>query len=117
MEILKFIEQLGAPAVFVIILLKMILDFYGSFQRKKEQQNTEKSNCKLNEELINTFWEIKKTTDKLYEMHNKYDEDGLPIWYVKRSSSEEMNKILKELSDIMKENLLIMRQVYKKLDK
>lgn len=40
---------------------------------------------------------IKNRVDSLYEMHNKHDQDGIPIWYVPRSSVETQKEIVDRL--------------------
>jgi hypothetical protein len=56
----------------------------------------------------------------LYDQHNKYDQDGTPIWYVPRSLSETQEDIVKALMNIAKQQektTYILEQIIKQIDK
>jgi len=44
--------------------------------------------------------EDKRMIKALYDMHNKYDEDGAPLWYVPRSWSSTQSHILETVGEI-----------------
>lgn len=42
----------------------------------------------------------KALVHKLYEMHDVKDEDGIPVWHIRRSMIREQSEIRKVLSDL-----------------
>lgn len=43
--------------------------------------------------------EVKTVSDKLLEMHARFDKDGLPLWYVPREWGEAQRDLLKEVKE------------------
>lgn len=52
---------------------------------------------------------------ELYKMHAKYDEDGLPLWYVPRSWAESQKEIVSALRAVAEDQRRI-AEVLDKLD-
>lgn len=48
---------------------------------------------------------IEDLTVKLHEMHNRYDSDGTPIWYVPRSWADTQKDIVDHLHSITEMNM------------
>ena len=40
------------------------------------------------------------TVDKLWEVHDRRDQDGVPVWYVPRSWAETQEKVMEVLRDV-----------------
>jgi hypothetical protein len=51
---------------------------------------------------------LENQTDQLYKWHNVLDDDGVPIWYVRRSLEEA---ILKLSDNIMKQTIVYDKQL------
>ena len=48
---------------------------------------------------------IAENTSKTLDMHNRYDSDGTPLWYVPRSWSETQKEIVDQLRIITETNM------------
>ena len=82
------LTQYGVGAAIAIIILKLVFDFIKTF-RKPQQNNSIDPN-----RIENKLNEIHELTKKIWDIHNKYDADGSPLWYVPRSWHDMQMKIL-----------------------
>ena len=81
----------GVAAVVTIALLKMIFEFIIAFLKKEGPVNTVK--CSVSKEVV----EILDLVKKLWEIHNKYNEDGAPKWYFPASALKGIQDELKKI--------------------
>jgi len=94
---------------FLITIFKLVFD-----------KTIPNKNDKDIERLSDKFKKIEYYTRELHDMHNKFDIDGTPLWYVPRSWSETQDKILdcvKEISGTQKELGKIMEKTVGVLDR
>lgn len=83
----------GVAAVVTIALLKMIFEFIIAFVKKEGPVNTVK--CSGSKEVV----EILDLVRKLWEIHNKYNEDGAPKWYFPSSVLKDVMDEIKKLEE------------------
>ena len=76
----------------------------------------------LYEEIHNVktvSYENKELNQKLWDLHNRFDEDGMPLWYVPRSWSKAQDKIMDaclEISQTQKSIASTLKAISKKMD-
>lgn len=81
--------QLGVGGVFVIVVLEKVFTFLKGFKNKK-------GDCE----------ECQRILMELFKMHNVKDEDGVPVWYLRRSLESAIEKLVVSISaqtDVFKE--------------
>jgi len=50
--------------------------------------------------LLQSISSMTITVDRLWEVHNKHDQDGVPVWYVPRSWAETQEKVVENLRQV-----------------
>lgn len=70
------------------------------------------------------FEELKKNVDWIKEIHDRYDANGVPLWYVPRTwktdldniddMTKDLNRTLSSIKDCIKEQNGILREILKK---
>lgn len=113
------LQDLGITVIAMILVLKLVLDFFRKrkFYGQEEpficsEKDFEK--CKL---LLET---LKSDINKLMELHNKFDADGIPLWYTPRSWSETQIEIIQTCQTISANQRSILRtieRIEQRLDK
>ena len=90
---------MGGPLTFAAVVVGFLFNYLRGKKKDKDREakvaNDHK--CYLEKEL----WECSANIKKLLEMHEKYDEDGTPLWYNRKSVSERILKTLEELVTTM----------------
>ena len=81
----------GVAAVVTIALLKMVFEFIVTITKKETPTNV--ARCLDAGAMV----EMRNQVKKLWEIHDKYTEDGAPKWYFPYTL---MNSILDELKEI-----------------
>ena len=81
------LTQLGGAGLLVLILLREI---FGFLKNKGVRNGYEE-----HQDKISQIYEWQKD---LYRMHNVYDDDGVPKWYVKKSVESALESIAECLS-------------------
>ncbi len=81
------VMDLGVGATFSLIIIKMVFDFVKGRKRNGDDGYKEIEKIKA------VSYDIKNKLDDLHEWHNVRDNDGVPIWYVRRSLEEAINKL------------------------
>lgn len=115
----KIVEKLVCVIVDKISPKKCILSPEDKLEIK-EHCNVLAKDCGLSRSEEEALFQIKDYTRELKEMHNKYDEDGTPIWYFPKSSEKTQDKMLESLNKISNSQDQISRilvGVLEKLDK
>ncbi len=99
------IKELGIGGAIVAIVLSQVFSFlmdFGAIPRAPVPTNPSAMDVESRE----MFTRMAADTRRLYEMHDRRDEDGVPLWYVPRSMTkavEEQTKVLQELHMSIKE--------------
>lgn len=119
--------QLGVGGILVVLVLRIVFDFLKDKKRTgtstfkeitcsdlivKEVQET----LILSKAIIKKLDKMEQTEDKLFDMHNKCDEDGLPLWYMPRSMKDilvKMEDTLQELTNVIRTNTAILVRLEK----
>ena len=70
------------------------------------------------------FEELKNNINWVKEIHDRYDANGVPLWYVPRTwktdldniddMTKDLNRTLNSIKDCMKEQTVILREILKK---
>jgi hypothetical protein len=76
---MDYVLELGIGGLFAILVIKIVFDF---LLRKK--------NCRV---TADACIECREMVARLYEMHNRKDNDGVYVWYVRRSLEEAIVKL------------------------
>jgi len=109
-------ENITVLGLFVVILLAAIKEIFG-WLRQKNLQNSEtrlkaveksvndikSANTKMKDDI---FEPMLKKLDILYDWHDLSDQDGVKIWYVKKSLEETMRDTSKAMIIIAKNSEL-----------
>lgn len=88
----------GVVAIVMAIFkgLEKLTDMAFRYFRKNQPSKTD---TRL-EELAEDVEQIKAKTDKMYDMHNAYDSDGRPLWYMPRSIFDLQEKMVDKMHEI-----------------
>ena len=91
----SWIGQVGVGGIFVVLVLRMVFDFLEKREKKKNNGNTSDLGAtgKKVHILLQKVEKIEKQTQDLYDWHNKEDEEGVKIWYVRRSLEEAITRL------------------------
>ena len=82
----------------VVVLIKLIEFLINALVKKKDTPNQELlKGINKQKELSHNILTLVTHLD---DMHNKYDEDGTPLWYVPRSWVDTQNHISVSLRDM-----------------
>jgi len=91
-DVSKYSSADGIVFAIIILFFREFFAFLFSVLRKKKNGNSEI------EEIRSLVEYLKVKVGKLYDMHNRYDDKGIPIWY----SSRGMEDIVREVLDLIK---------------
>lgn len=80
---------LGAIIVISLGLLEIVKMMVGRFVPKFSTNKNEKCAFIVGKKLD----KIADDTEKLYELHNVKDRDGVPVWYVRHSIDDSLKSI------------------------
>ena len=73
----------------IVKIFDKLFDFFIEWIKKDKQ-----------DKIDNNATEVYDLTKKMYDMHNKMDSNGLPIWYTPRSIETSISNISNCISDI-----------------
>jgi len=82
-----------AGGIAVILVLFKVFDYF-----TKKKLDTEL--LKIIEKVYKKMAEIEDQTKETFKLHNRYDEDGIPLWYFPRSYGETQSKVVAILQEI-----------------
>lgn len=99
------LTQIGIPAAIVVIILREVFNFL------KSRKPDNKTQCALGKERVdqmtqeikevqNSAKETNEIVQKIFDMHNIKDNDGVYSWYVPRSWSDIQKDIVVILQHI-----------------
>lgn len=85
------ITQLSVGGIFAILVLKIVFEFVSKAKAKRCNNNDKYANIlqRIQAECI----QVNELATKLYDMHNKTDEGGVYVWYVRRSLEDAIIKL------------------------
>ena len=89
----EYIGQLGVGGIFAVLIIRSFIDFV---KYKKNGKNNGKEDIDI----------IKDKTIKLFEMHNHYDNDGVPSWFTPRYLVVTQKEIIgtqRDITDLIKD--------------
>lgn len=107
-----WLGQVGVGGIFLILVLRMVLDFVSKYEQRKaaaksgggdiaaQRSATTGEHSILERKLIVLLKKveiIEKQTDDLHQWHAKEDDDGVKIWYVRRSLEDAMMKLAESM--------------------
>ncbi len=104
--------ELGGVAAAVVVL-KLVFDFVkpiimkgkgetpdvATLQELKDSINVLRSELNITKE--NTFKEL-KLAEKLFEMHDRKDIDGVYVWYVRASLADSVQRLAEAVDQMVK---------------
>ena len=118
------VMQLFMLAIFALGAMQIVKIIHtwwnkGKLKTQEKQVNEDKGKWKAIMEQVLEELKIRneradKIYDKvqwLYEVHHKFDDDGVPIWYVRKS----LEKVIVQLADSIKKQTEIMGQIFEEL--
>lgn len=103
--------------VLVRIVERLVLNI---LNRNKEEEGTPLTGTILTTTSQQQIKEIHNMQCRLFDMHTKYDNDGMPLWYYPRSTKEENKEILvlqRSVLEKITEITHIQERIVKLLDK
>ena len=75
--------------IFAWLVIKEILKYVGGKTDRRKLAGEED----INRDTKKKIDQIYTWTERLHEMHDKTDEDGVPVWYVRRSLEKSIEKL------------------------
>ena len=101
MEIAGF----GTGAMVSLLMLKEASSFFKERKNGKDHQNHQYN-------LVEKLDELSRQMENLYDWHNVRDQDGVPVWYFKRSLEDTLDK----LSDSITKQTLAMERIVLRME-
>ncbi len=89
---MDIVTELGIGATFSLIIIKMVFDFVKGRKRNGDGDSKEIEKIKV------MVYKIKDDVEDLHEWHNKEDDDGVKVWYVRRSLEDAISKLADNIS-------------------
>lgn len=102
--------ELGAGAVFALLLIEKVFGFLKSWEAKRITQRTHDSSRPRRhtpeevKELLPIMRTVNENVEWMRTMMEVKDADGAPIWYNRRSSEDATREAIKELTHATREN-------------
>ena len=96
MEIAGF----GSGAMVSLLMLKEVSSFLKDRKNGKNHQSHQ-------HDLTDKLDDLSRQIENLYDWHNVRDQDGVPVWYFKRSLEDTLDK----LSDSITKQTLAMERI------
>jgi hypothetical protein len=98
----NWIGQVGVGGIFLILVLKMVLEFVQKYKAKQDGQTvgTSGEHSILEKKLMVIMHKVEKIerqTDDLHTWHDKEDGDGRKIWYLSSSLTTAMDRLATSL--------------------
>jgi len=94
------LSQLGVGGVFAVFIIREVFNLL-------DKRKTANGSIEPDDSIKKTIYQISKQIDDLHDWHKVTDEDGVKVWYVRRS----LETSLKDLSD----NIRIQTEVLQKI--
>lgn len=87
----------GQIALIGVMVVWILREVFGFLRKKAEREDITCANCpQLTAELQALRQTLKPVTAQIHDMHdwhNKEDDDGVKVWYVRRSLETAINKL------------------------
>jgi len=84
------ILQLGVGGIFAVLVIQMVLNFIKPMMPNIFGVNAQDEATK---EITKILYEIRHLTKELHTWHDRRDEDGVPVWYIRRSLEDSIEKL------------------------
>jgi len=98
---MDYLLELGIGGIFALFLVREFLA-YTAKNKKKD--------CSTEDER---FRQLEKKIERLYEMHQVFDENGAPIWYRKKLTEIRVDKTYHVLNNLQQSQLAIYELIKK----
>lgn len=98
--------------IFAWLVIKEILKYVGSKTDRRKQADEEN----INKEMKIKIDKIYTWTARLYDMHDKTDDDGVPVWYVRRSLEKSIDKLAENIDKQTNVFTLLIDKINSKVD-
>lgn len=102
----KNLIEYGVAICVIVVVLRLVLDFLLNWKKAKANGNDggflsfrSGSDCKRCEQK---FDQILRLTENLWTMHDKYNDDGSPKWFVSQGQFDKINAHVKEVEKCQK---------------
>lgn len=109
-------EELTGIGLVLALFVFGVREFFG-WLSKKNLQNTDGRIKALEDEVAKTnksIEQIKKQTEDLHEWHDKSDQDGVKIWYVRKSLEDALKDHAEAVATLAK-NAELQTQILQQL--
>jgi len=103
------IAQVGVGGIFAVLVIREVLNFL----TKRNGADKDKGG-KLDRVILAALQEMKPKLDELHKWHDQRDQDGVPVWYIRRSLEEAVDK-LAESQQMLSDNIRNMTIILERL--
>ena len=91
--------SLGVGGLLVVIVLREVF----SFLKDRKPDGANDTAAERIEKTLKLAYEIKEMSSDLWEVHNVRDQDGVPVWYIRRGLEESIEKLAEAIT-VMSQN-------------
>lgn len=105
------LNEVGLGVTIAVIILREVFNFLK--ERKDPRGSCYKLIGKDLGNMASDLGQVKRQTDTLFSLHNRYDEDGSPLWYVPRSWA----KIQADIIDLTREIVQTQKMIASTLER
>jgi hypothetical protein len=94
----ELLTQLGVGGIFALLIIREVLGFLS--KRKERGNGNGNGNGKpamtaaVQSDLFQLLREINEGTKELVRLHDVKDEDGVPVWYVRKSLERQIEQLV-----------------------
>lgn len=100
----QLFTQLGVGGIFALLIIREVLGFLS--KRKERGNGNGDGNGKstmsatMQSDLFQLLREINEGTKTLVRLHDVKDEDGVPVWYVRKSLERQIEQLVKGVDQL-----------------
>lgn len=89
----SWVGQIGVGGIFVVLVLQLVFKFLEKWRHKDGDTKDIIPSGKKAAVLLQKVEKIERQTQELHDWHNKEDEEGVKIWYVRRSLEDAISRL------------------------
>ncbi len=94
--------EFGVAGIFAYVIIKEVLTLWS--KKKNGKNGIVNQRCIMASEEFKSFKgemrSVKEKVSHLDDIHNRYDEDGIPLWYIPRGWADVQQKMVEALTSI-----------------
>jgi len=88
------LTQLGVGGIFALLIIREVLGFLSKRKDRGNGNGKAAMTETVQSDLFQLLREINEGTRELVRLHDVKDEDGVPVWYVRKSLERQIEQLV-----------------------